>query len=285
MTGEAPTVWTRWGISEDVFNVEESTIDFLRDVLDEVTAVFPGPVVGIGGDECPKQQWRDDPRTQVRMAELGVTDEEQLQAWFVGRLEEHLRSRGRRAIGWDEILEGGTVSTDAIVLSWRGMHGAAVAARRGHDVVACPDDQVYLDYRQSEAEDEPIPVAIPLTWRDVYAFDPVPPGLTPAEQNRILGGQANLWTEHVDGPRRADYLLFPRLSAMAEALWLGADRNADDFEARLPGWLASLDALGVEYRPPAGPHPWQLVPGVVGRPSTRAERAETMADLTANIAD
>jgi hexosaminidase len=285
--GHAPDgPWTRWGISDDVFNVEESTIRFLCEVLDEVMDLFPSAYIGIGGDECPKTRWREDPRTQERMRELGLDDEEQLQAWFVGRLEAHLRGRGRRAFGWDEILEGGAAGgfgPGTTVASWRGEVGARIAARRGFDVVACPADRVYLDYRQSERDDEPIPVGVPLTWRDVHAFEPVPSGLTPAEAARILGGQGNLWTEHVDGARRVDYQLFPRLGALAEALWTGPDRDVDDFARRLPGHLARLEALGVEFRPEDGPLPWQTLPGIRGRVRSRAEHDAHIAEITANL--
>ncbi|MFF5075921.1 beta-N-acetylhexosaminidase [Actinoplanes sp. NPDC000266] len=282
VTGQPVEVWTRWGISEDILNVEESTVDFFRGVLDEVLELFPSRYIGVGGDECPKTQWRSDPRTQQRMAELGVATEEGLQAWFIGRLGEHLNAAGRRLFGWDEILEG-NLAPGAVIASWRGLTGALAAARRGYDVVACPDDLAYLDYRQSELPDEPIPVSIPLTLRDVYALDPVPPGLTEDEAKHVLGGQANIWTEHADSPRTVDYLVFPRLCAIAEALWGPADRDFDDFERRLQHHLLRLDALGVEYRRADGPRPWQRRPGIPGRPDTREQRAAHIAQLVANI--
>jgi hexosaminidase len=275
-------VYTRWGINRNILNVEESTVGFFRDVLDEVIELFPARWIGVGGDECPRDQWRDDPRTQERMLELGLAGEEQLQAWFVRRLDDHLTAAGRRLFGWDEILEG-DLAPGSTILSWRGMTGAVAAARRGHDVVACPDDRVYLDYRQSDSPDEPIPVSIPLTVADVYAFDPVPAELTAAEARHILGGQANIWTEHADSPRTVDYLAFPRLCAVAEALWSPAARDYADFSRRLAHHLARLDALGVEYRPADGPLPWQRRPGVPGRPDTRQQRAAHIARLVANI--
>ncbi|MEN0021958.1 MAG: beta-N-acetylhexosaminidase [Microbacterium sp.] len=289
VAGTAPEgVWTRWGISDDVFSVEEETIDFLCDVLDEVMDLFPSPYIGIGGDECPKTRWRDDPRTQERMRELGLDDEEQLQAWFVGRLEVHVRARGRRIFGWDEILEGGAsggFGAGTAVASWRGEIGARVAVKRGFDVVACPADQVYLDYRQSESDDEPIPTGIPLGWRDVYRFEPTPSGLTTEEADRVLGGQGNLWTEFIDSPQRIDYMLFPRLGALAEVLWTGARRRIDDFERRLPEYTDRLEALGVAYRRETGPRPWERRPGIPGSTRTREELAEHLARITASIAD
>jgi hexosaminidase len=284
VTGEKLGVWTRWGINSNVLNAEESTIDFFTNVLDEVMALFPSPYIGVGGDECPKDQWRADPRTQQRMAELGVQDEDALQSWFTRRLDDHLSASGRRLFGWDEILEG-DLAPGAIVASWRGMTGAITAARRGHDVVACPDDGVYLDYRQSDSADEPIPVSIVLTVADVYDFEPVPAELTKDEARHVLGGQANIWTEHMDSPRVVDFFAFPRLCALAEALWSTQQRDFDDFGARLEEHLDRLDALGVEYHRPAGPCPWQQRPGIQGRPSTREQRATSVAQMVANIGD
>ncbi len=282
VTGKKLEVWTRWGISHDVLNVEESTVDFFTNVLDEVMDLFPSQYVGVGGDECPKDQWQADPRTQERMAELGVRDEEELQSWFIRRLDDHLTAHGRRLFGWDEILEGG-LAPGATVASWRGMVGAIAAARAGHDVVSCPDDQVYLDYRQSESPDEPIPVGIALTLRNVYDFEPVPAELTADEARHVLGGQANIWTEHMDSPRTVDFFAFPRLCALAEALWSVGERDFDDFTGRLDDHLARLDAIGVEYRPSTGPLPWQTRPGVAGRPRTPEQRAAYFAQVVANI--
>ncbi|MGJ4845787.1 beta-N-acetylhexosaminidase [Leifsonia sp. Le1] len=276
-------VGTRWGIIPNVLNAEEGTVEFFTNVLDEVLDVFPSEFIGVGGDECVKDQWRADPRTQERMRELGVATEDELQSWFIRRLDAHLTARGRRLFGWDEILEGGLAS-GATVASWRGSTGAVAAARAGHDVVLCPDETVYLNYRQSEHPDEPIPLVVVITVRDVYEFDPVPAGLTEAEREHVLGGQANLWTEYIDSPRTLDYFAFPRLCALAEALWTAGEREYDAFAARLDAHLARLDALGVEYRHADGPLPWQTRPGIPGRIDTRAARAATVAALTANIA-
>lgn len=283
VVSEPLDVFTRWGINRNVLNVEESTVDFFLNVFDDVMDLFPGPYIGVGGDECPRDQWRADPRSQERMAELGLDDEAALQSWFIGRLGERIASRGRKVFGWDEILEG-QPSPGATVASWRGMTGAIAAARRGFDVVACPDDQVYLDYRQSDGSDEPIPVSIPLTIEDVYAFQPLPDELSPEEAAHVIGGQANLWTEHMDSPRTVDYFAFPRLCAVAEVLWTGSGGDYQDFEARLDHHLSRLDAIGVEYRRSSGPLPWQRRPGVPGRPSTREERATHIAEIVSNIA-
>lgn len=178
---------------------------------------------------------------------------------------------------------GRRAAAGTVVASWRGMTGAVTAARRGLYVIACPDDQVYLDYRQSERSDEPIPVAVPVTVETAYGFDPVPPELTDAEREHVLGGQANIWTEHMDSPRTVDYFAFPRLCAVAEALWSTGERRYEEFRGRLDHHLARLDAVGVEYRRETGPLPWQTRPGIVGRPSTLAEREAFIDVLVADI--
>jgi hexosaminidase len=282
VTGEALEVFTRWGINPNVLRVTDETVEFFTNVLDEVMELFPSAFIGVGGDECPKLQWRDDPATQQRMRELGLTDEDQLQSWFITRLGDHLSAHGRRLFGWDEILEGG-LAPGAVVASWRGLTGAITGARTGHDVVVCPDDGVYLDYRQSDAPDEPIPVGLVLTIEDVYNFDPVPAELTALEAHHVLGGQANIWTEHMDSPRTVDFFAFPRLCAVSEALWGGPERDFAGFSRRLEQHLSRLDAIGVEYHHAAGPLPWQTRPGIPGGPRTREERAALMAEITANI--
>jgi len=271
VSGSQLDVSTRWGIERNVLNVEDSTVQFFRNVFDEIVELFPGKVIGLGGDECPKDQWRADPRTQQLMRERGLATEDDLQAWFVGRIGAHLQSHGRRSFGWDELLDG-PLPRDAVIGSWRGMAGAVSAARKGIDVVACPDDRVYLDYRQSELPDEPIPVAIPLILERVYGFDPVPAELTAQEATHVLGGQANIWTEHMDSARVVDYFAFPRLCAVAEALWSTGERDFGEFNDRLTRHLQRLDAIGVEYRPPGGPRPWQTRPGIAGRPMSPATR-------------
>ncbi|MEU9703846.1 beta-N-acetylhexosaminidase [Streptomyces sp. NPDC047981] len=256
VSGEPLEVETRWGVCEDVLNAEESTVRFYEDVLDEILDIFPGTYVHIGGDECPRTRWRGSPRVQERIKELGLADEDELQSWFIGRLASHLRSRGRRVLGWDEILDGG-LSRDATVAAWRGTDRGVAAARAGHDVVMCPHEHTYFDYRQSEQPGEPLPFGSVLTLADAYSFEPVPPGLAPEEAGRILGAQCQVWTEYIDSPRRVDYMAFPRLCAFAEAVWSRNPRDFAGFQARLEEHLHRLDGLGVEYRPLAGPHPWQ----------------------------
>ncbi|MBR7829973.1 beta-N-acetylhexosaminidase [Actinospica sp. MGRD01-02] len=283
--GQQLEVWTRWGVNHNVLGAEESTIEFYKGVLDELMDLFPGELIGLGGDECPKDRWEADERTQQLIRERGLGDEKGLQTWFISELSAHVAGRGRRAYGWDEMLEGANLPAGTVIASWRGMTGAVTAANRGYDVVACPDHAVYLDYRQSESPDEPIPVSIPLTVEDTYGFEPVPEGLSAESAAHVLGGQANVWTEHIDSPRMIDFYVWPRLCAIAEALWTNGKRDYAEFRVRLDEHLARLDALGVEYRHEEGPLPWQKRPGVPGRPSTREQRAAHIAQVTADIRD
>ncbi|MET9732884.1 beta-N-acetylhexosaminidase [Streptomyces sp. NPDC006458] len=263
------TVWDNWGISSNVLAPTDNTLRFYEGVFTELLDLFPDEFVHIGGDECPKDQWRASPAAQARIEELGLAGEDALQSWFIGHFDKWLSARGRRLIGWDEILEGG-LAPGATVSSWRGYAGGIAAARAGHDVVMCPEQQVYLDHRQDGGEDEPVPIGYVRTLEDVYRFEPVPPALTEAEARHVLGTQANVWTEVMEDQARVDYQVFPRLAAFAEVAWSAlldpAERDFAGFEERMAAHYRRLDALGVGYRPPAGPLPWQRRPGVLGRP-------------------
>ncbi|MFD3499997.1 beta-N-acetylhexosaminidase [Streptomyces sp. NPDC058678] len=263
------TVWDSWGISENVLAPTDNTLRFYEGVFEELLDLFPSEFVHVGGDECLKDQWRRSPVAQARIEELGLADEDELQSWFIGHFDKWLSARGRRLIGWDEILEGG-LAEGAAVSSWRGYEGGIAAARAGHDVVMCPEQQVYLDHRQDAGADEPVPIGYVRTLEDVYRFEPVPPELTPEEAGHVLGAQANVWTEVMEDHARVDYQTFPRLAAFAEVAWSAlpapAERDFADFERRMAVHYRRLDALGVAYRPPTGPLPWQRRPGVLGRP-------------------
>ncbi|MDI5965983.1 beta-N-acetylhexosaminidase [Streptantibioticus silvisoli] len=264
-------VLTSWGVNVNVLAPTEGVLRFYEDVLTEVLDLFPSKVIHLGGDECPKEQWMKSDAAQDRIRELGLRDEEALQSWFIGHFGRWLADRGRQLAGWDEILQGGSLVPGALVASWRGYGGGIKAAEAGHDVVMCPEQQVYLDHRQHAGPDEPVPIGFVRTLEDVHRFEPVPPRLagTPA-QERVIGAQANIWTEVLDSVRAVDYAVFPRLSAFAEVVWSDLPaperRDHEDFTARMSTHYQRLDALGVEYRPPGGPHPWQRRPGVAGRP-------------------
>lgn len=241
-----PAVSTDWGVHRVLFNVEEPTLRVLEDVLEEVVDLFPGRFVHIGGDEAVKDQWEQSPGVQARMRELGVDNETALQAWLIQRVERFLAERGRRLIGWDEILDG-ALPDDAIVMSWRGTEGGLVAARRGHDVVMSPSTDLYFDFLQSasEAEMPGRPRTIPLG--QVYAYEPIPEGLEAPHQHHILGLQANIWTEHLRSYARVQHAAFPRVAALAERGWSAADRrDFADFLSRLRGLQGAYAALEIQ---------------------------------------
>jgi len=263
------SVWDTWGINPNVLAPTDNTLRFYEGVFEELLELFPSEFIHVGGDECLKDQWKQSPTAQARIAELGLADEDELQSWFIGHFDKWLSARGRRLVGWDEILEGG-LADGAVVSSWRGYEGGITAARAGHDVVMCPEQYVYLDWRQAPGEDEPVPIAHVRTLEDVYRFEPVPEQLSEAEARHVLGTQANVWTEVMEDHARVDYQTFPRLAAFAEVAWSAlpapGERDFADFERRMTAHYGRLDALGVAYRPPTGPLPWQRRPGVLGRP-------------------
>lgn len=236
-----------WGVIDNLFNSDDSTFTFLDDVLDEVINLFPSPYIHVGGDEAVKDQWKADPATQARMKALGIATEADLQGWFVARIADHLKQRGRRLVGWDEILEG-KVPTSATVMSWHGIDGAITAAKSGHDAILAPSPDFYIDHIQSDSGDEPPGRPGVMDWKHIYSFDPLPAALTPEERRHLLGVQVNLWTEHVRTTAYADRMLWPRAAALAELGWTpAAKRDWAGFSARLPAEFARYRALGLGY--------------------------------------
>ena len=234
-----------WGVFPYLYRPSEETFTFLNDVLDEVMDLFPSPYIHVGGDEAVKDQWKASPEVQAQIQALGVKDEHGLQSWFIQRAEKHINGRGRRMIGWDEILEGG-LAPNATVMSWRGVDGAVAAASQGHDAVLAPDSTLYMDRRQSVSADEPPGRIKIVSLKDVYDFDAAPAALTPAQRAHILGLQANSFTEHMRTDERLEAMTFPRLVAVAENGWTPeAGRDWQSFAARMPAEMARLDVLGV----------------------------------------
>jgi hexosaminidase len=250
-TGDTVPVMTIWGVSEHILNPEERTIAFMQDVLTEVLELFPGPFIHIGGDEAVKNHWKASPRVQQRMRDLGLRSEEELQSWFIRRMDEFLTTNRRRLVGWDEILEGG-LAPNATVMSWRGIAGGIAAARAGHDVVMAPGSHTYLDHYQAEDRTrEPLAIGGFTPLAKVYGFDPVPDSLEPEFRRHILGAQAQVWTEYIKTPKQVEYMAFPRMSALAEAVWTPLERkDYADFSSRLVTHLARLAILDVNFRPP-----------------------------------
>tara|TARA_R110002073_G_scaffold79207_11_gene190701 strand:+ start:12572 stop:14236 length:1665 start_codon:yes stop_codon:yes gene_type:complete len=251
-TGGPFEVATRWGVHRDVYCAgTDETFHFLARVLTEVHDLFPAPYIHIGGDECPKDRWKDCERCQKRIADEGLEDETELQAWFIQRMEAWLNARDRQIIGWDEILEG-ELAPNATVMSWRGVQGGIAAAKQGHDVIMSPTSHCYLDYFQSKnTEGEPPAIGGYLPLRNVYAFEPIPVELTEDEAQHVLGAQGNVWTEYIATPEHMEYMSWPRGCAIAERVWSAKDvRDFDEFSVRLEAHLARMKVLGVNFRAP-----------------------------------
>lgn len=234
-TGGPYHVQHGFGVFKDVFcGGNDSVFQFLDDVMDEVLALFPSKYIHIGGDECPKDSWKACPKCQKRIKDLGLKDEEGLQSYFVQRIEKYINSKGRQIIGWDEILEGG-IAPNATIMSWRGEKGGIEAAKQHHDVIMTPGEFVYFDHSQV-SNDDSLTIGGYLPLEKVYQYEPIPKELGTDEERRyVLGAQANLWSEYMSNPRKVEYMLFPRLSALSEVLWSpGASRDWKDFTRRLP---------------------------------------------------
>lgn len=247
VTGEQVEVVTHWGIFPDIFNVEDETFTFLEDVLTEVIELFPSEYIHIGGDEAIKDQWKSSESIQQQMKELGLKDEHELQSYFITRIEKFLNSKGRKLIGWDEILEGG-LAPNAAVMSWRGTEGGIAAAKSGHKVVMSPGSHVYFDHYQADPKDEPLAIGGYTTLEKVYQFEPTPAELNKEEEKYVMGAQANVWTEYLPTPEHVEYMVFPRVSALAEVVWSPKEsRNWEDFKNRIPKQLKRYEFRGINY--------------------------------------
>lgn len=248
-TGEPAEVLTYWGGCERIFNVEPETIAFLQDVLTEVLDLFPSEFIHIGGDEVTKQPWKDSPRVQSRMKELGVATEEELQSWFIRQMDTFLATKGRRLVGWDEILQGG-LAPGATVMSWRGMDGGIAAAQAGHDVIMAPGTHTYFDHYQGDPEHEPPAIGGFSPLEHVYSFEPVPSVLDVGKAKHVLGAQGQIWTEYIPTPEHVEYMAVPRMCALAEVVWTAPEqKDYGRFCERLKSHTRRLDAMDVNYRP------------------------------------
>jgi hexosaminidase len=240
-----------WGVVKDVYCPSDKTFDFLEDVLTEVMELFPSKYIHIGGDEVPKDAWKQSAFCQKLIKKLKLKNEEQLQSYFIQRIEKFVNSKGRSIIGWDEILEGG-LSPNATVMSWRGEAGGIAAARQGHNVIMTPGSGgLYIDHAQSRAG-EPLSIGGYTPLSATYSYNPTPAALTPDQQKFIIGVQANLWTEYIPTELKVEYMMYPRVLALSEVAWSPlANKNFKDFsEVRLPGQLAHLDKNNYNYRVP-----------------------------------
>ncbi|SDZ08316.1 hexosaminidase [Micromonospora pattaloongensis] len=231
-------VGTTWGISTHVLNVADATLDFVRDVLDEVVDVFPFEYVHIGGDEVPSREWAASPHAQRRAAQLGLARVADLQGWWTAHLTDHLARRGRRAAAWDEILDR-RPAEGTTIFAWRGEDRILAGRHAGHEVVAAPYTHTYFDWAEHDGPDEPLAIAGVLPLERVYGFAPGP----------VLGVQGQLWSEYLPTTDRVEWRAFPRLAALAEVGWSGAGGDFGEFRGRLAAHLGRLDRLGVNYRP------------------------------------
>lgn len=249
-TGGPFEVMKRWGVFSDVYCAgNDQVFVFLEDVLSEVLALFPSEYIHIGGDECPKDRWKNCPKCQARIKAEGLKDEHELQSWFITRMEKYLNDHGRRLIGWDEILEGG-LAPDATVMSWRGEAGGIAAAQSGHDVVMAPNGYMYFDYYQADPQNEPLGIGGFVPLERVYSYNPVPDVLAKDQQKHVLGVQAQIWTEYIPTPDHAEYMAYPRGAALAEVAWTPlARKDYGDFYQRLSTHVKRLQALDVNFRP------------------------------------
>ena len=242
-------VGTRWGVYDEVFMPREETLQFLENVLAEVIELFPSKYIHIGGDECPKTQWEESRFAQDLIKKENLKDAHGLQSYVVKRMDKFITSKGRRMIGWDEILEGG-LSPNATVMSWQGIAGGIAAAKENHDVIMTPTTHNYFDYYQVDSKTQKVPLAIGgfLPIEKTYSFDPTPDVLTPEQGKHILGVQGNVWTEYILTPQYLEYMVFPRGIAVAEVGWTSKEnKNFDDFTKRLEVHKKRLDFLGVNY--------------------------------------
>jgi hexosaminidase len=239
-----------WGIYDDVYCAgKESTFIFLENVLSEVMALFPGKYIHIGGDEVRKTRWKNCPYDKVRMKKEGLKNEEELQAYFIRRIEKFLNAHGRKLIGWDEILQGG-ITPNATVMSWRGIQGGIEAAKKDHDVVMSPLRSMYLNlYQSKDKESEPPAYGGFLPLEKVYAYEPVPDTLSASEAKHILGVQSNVWTEYISDSSLLEYMLLPRLQAQAEVGWTPKEeKDFEGFKKRLETDYERLKKMGINYR-------------------------------------
>ncbi|MES2587633.1 MAG: family 20 glycosylhydrolase [Bacteroidota bacterium] len=228
-TGEKQNVPGLWGVFDDIYCAKQESIDFNKAILDEVLELFPSTYIHVGGDEAPKERWKKCPNCQKVIQENKLKDEHELQSYFIRQIDAYLTSKGRKLIGWDEILEGG-LSPNASVMSWRGTEGGIEAVKEGHSVVMSPGSHCYFDHYQSKNPNEPIAFGGFTPIEKVYEFNPIPANLTSEQEKLILGAQANLWTEYIPDMKQLEYMTFPRALALSQVLWCKNKPKFSDFQ-------------------------------------------------------
>ncbi|OYT16476.1 MAG: hypothetical protein B7C24_07515 [Bacteroidetes bacterium 4572_77] len=237
-----------WGVFEDVYCAgNEETFSFMEKVMDEVMALFPGQYIHIGGDECPKTRWQECSKCQQKIKEEGLENEEELQSYFIKRVERYLNAHGRQIIGWDEILEGG-LAPEATVMSWRGEQGGIQAAQQEHQVIMTPNSHCYFDHYQADPAFEPKAIGGFTPLNKVYNYEPIPTDLSEEQAKYIWGAQGNMWTEYMPNSSQVEYMLLPRMIALSEVLWSRKEyKDYLDFNKRLQSHKNLLQKLGYQY--------------------------------------
>jgi len=244
---EGKQVQQSWGVFEDVYCPSEYTFKFLENVLDEVMELFPSKYIHIGGDECPKEAWKRSEFCQQLIKDKYLKDENGLQSYFIQRIEKYLNSKGRKTIGWDEILEGG-LAPNATVMSWRGEDGGIAAAKMAHNVIMTPIQSLYFWTYQGDPKTEPLAAEGYIALKKVYQYEPVPKALSPEDAKYVLGAQGCAWTEYMENPKKVEYMVLPRISALAELAWSPKkDRNWDSFSMRMGKQFKRFDYLNINY--------------------------------------
>ena len=221
-----------WGVFDDIFCSKDETIQFLQKILEEIIPLFPGEYIHIGGDEAPKTRWKKCKNCQSVIQKNNLKDEHQLQSYFIQQMDKFLTSKGKKLIGWDEILEGG-LSPNAAVMSWRGFEGGIEAASQEHYVVMSPGSHCYFDHYQGKGKDEPLAIGGFTPLEKVYEFNPIPEKLDKKFEHYILGGQANLWTEYIPDFKKVEYMVYPRAIALSQTLWCTTKPDFDSFKSAL----------------------------------------------------
>ncbi len=240
-------VATRWGVFKDIYCPTEKTFLFLKNVLTEIMELFPGKYIHIGGDEVPKERWEKSFFCQKLMKKENLKNENELQSWFIKRIDKFLNAHGRKLIGWDEILEGG-LSPGATVMSWRGTQGGIEAVKKNHDVIMTPGTYCYFDHYQADPDFQPLAIGGFLTLKKVYSYNPVPKNFSKTEAKYILGAQGNVWTEYMQTQKQVEYMVLPRMAALSEVVWTPLKKkNWPNFQRRIYNHFKRYKALKYNY--------------------------------------
>lgn len=272
-TGGPFKVLENWGIQEEILCAgNEQTYKFVEDILDELIELFPSEIIHVGGDEAPKKRWKECSKCQAKIKTENLKDEHELQSYFIKRIGTYLQSKGKKMLGWDEIMEGG-IAPNAMIMSWRGEEGGIKAANLHHEVVMAPNSHMYIDYYQGNSNNEPFNIGGYLPLEKVYSYEPLSSKISVENQKYVIGLQGNLWAEYVHSETKADYMAYPRLLAVAEIGWSDAKKDYFDFQKRMSQNLMWLEKKNVNYR----------IPEPIGFKDIESTEKEIIVDLKPSI--